>query len=150
MNLRRWLLVAVLLAASGYFVLRRPARSGFESVSGGTIGAPRAIPPTNELRRGYAGAGMQPTPSQGRSMKVVDLNAATIEELETLPQITPEYARRIAAGRPYKSMQDLARTGIPRQILDQISPPAIIMMDERGGPIALPSPVAPVRRGVRP
>jgi len=150
MNLRRWLLVALLLGASGYFILRRPTESGFESVSGGAIGPPRAIPPTNELRRGYAGTGMQPTPSQGRSMKVVDLNAATVEDLETLPQITPEYARRIAAGRPYKSMQDLTRIGIPREILDQISPPAIIMLDERGGPMALPSPIAPVRRGVRP
>lgn len=39
----------------------------------------------------------------------VDLNRASIEELESLPGIGPELARRIAEGRPYASVEALLR-----------------------------------------
>jgi DNA uptake protein ComE-like DNA-binding protein len=71
-----------------------------------------------------------------RQMAVVDLNAASLAELETLPEITPAYAQKIIAGRPYRSMSDLERAGIPHQIVENISPPAIIRLTERGSPPA--------------
>jgi competence protein ComEA len=37
----------------------------------------------------------------------VNLNAATQGELEALPGIGPALARRIIAGRPYRSVEDL-------------------------------------------
>jgi DNA uptake protein ComE-like DNA-binding protein len=70
----------------------------------------------------------------GREMAVVDLNAASLAELETLPDITPDYARKIITGRPYQSMSDLERAGIPRKIVENISPPAIIRLTQRGSP----------------
>jgi len=63
-----------------------------------------------------------------RYFKDVDLNAASLEELETLPGITPDQARKILGGRPYRSMQELERVGIPHDIVEQISPPAIIWL----------------------
>jgi len=66
--------------------------------------------------------------------KVIELNTATLAEIETIPGITPDYARKIIAGRPYQSIADLARTGIPRSILDDISPPAIIRTNRMGTP----------------
>jgi DNA uptake protein ComE-like DNA-binding protein len=61
-------------------------------------------------------------------MKAIDLNLASELELQTLPGITPEYARRIAAGRPFRSIDDIERTGIPRSVLDRISPPATLVI----------------------
>ena len=101
---------------------------------------PRTVPPINDLRRGYQGGGVGLASPQMRTFKTVDLNEASVEELQTLPQITAEYAGKIVAGRPYRSMAELARTGIPREILDQISPPGVIRVLERGGPLAIPAP----------
>jgi DNA uptake protein ComE-like DNA-binding protein len=69
-----------------------------------------------------------------RQMAVVDLNAASLAELETLPGITPDYAQKIIAGRPFRAISDLERAGIPHQLVLEISPPAIIRLTERGSP----------------
>jgi hypothetical protein len=71
----------------------------------------------------------------GQTVAVVDLNTAQLAALQTLPGITPDYARRIMAGRPYRSFRDVVeRAGIPQQIVDQISPPAIIRVEDRSSP----------------
>ena len=59
---------------------------------------------------------------------------------------------KITAGRPYRSMRELARTGIPREVLDRISPPGIIILEDVRGPLAVPAtPIpGPIRRGARP
>jgi DNA uptake protein ComE-like DNA-binding protein len=59
-------------------------------------------------------------------MAVIDLNTASVEQLQTLPEITADYARKIVAGRPYKERSDLERAGIPRDVASRIGPPAII------------------------
>jgi DNA uptake protein ComE-like DNA-binding protein len=56
----------------------------------------------------------------------IDLNSAPVEALVTLPGITPEYARKIVAGRPYRQRADLERAGIPRAIVERLGPPAMI------------------------
>ena len=43
----------------------------------------------------------------------VDINTATLSELEDLPGVGTVMAQRIMAGRPYKSVQDLKHAGIP-------------------------------------
>jgi hypothetical protein len=44
--------------------------------------------------------GTQPGAPIVRTIKIVELNSASLSELETLPGITPDYARKIIAGRP--------------------------------------------------
>jgi DNA uptake protein ComE-like DNA-binding protein len=61
-------------------------------------------------------------------MKAIDLNIASEAELRTLPGITADYARRIIAGRPYHSIEEVQKTGIPRAVLDRISPPATLVI----------------------
>jgi competence protein ComEA len=50
----------------------------------------------------------------------VDLNSATAEELQELPGIGEAYAKKIIAGRPYKSVEDLSDAGIPQATITKI------------------------------
>jgi DNA uptake protein ComE-like DNA-binding protein len=63
---------------------------------------------------------------------VVDLNSASLADLRTLPGMTLDYARKIVAGRPYRSFREVVeRGGIPQAIVEQITPPAVIRLIER-------------------
>ena len=125
--------IVALLAAGGYlfFNKSRPADPPAQRVTPFQPETPRGTLPPRP-----------PGVVMGRQMAVVDLNSASLAEIETLPAITPEYARKIIAGRPYESMADVERAGITRQILEQISPPAIIRLTGRGTPPgSMPPPI---------
>ena len=50
------------------------------------------------------------------------VRAGTLDEYHA----TPDYARKIVAGRPYKERKDLERAGIPHEVAERIGPPAVI------------------------
>lgn len=50
----------------------------------------------------------------------VNLNAATQQELEALPGVGEATARKIIAGRPYASVDDLAKAGVPAGTIEKI------------------------------
>ena len=50
----------------------------------------------------------------------VDLNTATQKELEDLPGVGEATASKIIAGRPYSSVDDLERAGIPKSTVSKI------------------------------
>lgn len=53
----------------------------------------------------------------------VNINTATLEQLETLPGIGPARARLIIEHRPYSSIDDLRRVnGIPDGLMDDLRP----------------------------
>ena len=52
----------------------------------------------------------------------VDVNTATQEQLEALPGVGEAYAKKIIAGRPYSSVADLSRAGLPASTIDKITP----------------------------
>lgn len=84
----------------------------------------------------------------GAGAGLVDLNSAPIAELETLPGVNEATARKIVAGRPYESLDDLARAGITNRTIDRIKPlvqirpvaAAEIRKPTRPGPAAAPAP----------
>ena len=52
--------------------------------------------------------------------KQLDLNTATEAELQELPGIADAYAKKIVDGRPYKSVDDLSKAGIPAPTIAKI------------------------------
>ncbi len=52
---------------------------------------------------------------------LLDLNTATKAQLQELPGVGASYARKIIAARPYKSVDELTKSGIPAAIVDKIS-----------------------------
>jgi competence ComEA-like helix-hairpin-helix protein len=53
----------------------------------------------------------------------VNVNTATLDELETVPGIGPALAELIVAGRPYESVDDLERVrGIGPQTVESLRP----------------------------
>lgn len=59
----------------------------------------------------------------GEGSLVVNINTATQQELETLPDIGPAKAVKIIAGRPYASVEDLLRVnGIGEYTLESLKP----------------------------
>lgn len=80
----------------------------------------RAPPPSDSSYRGPAPARADGHRARGG---LVHLNTSSLEDLQTLPGIGPELARRIMAGRPYRSVDDLLRVdGLGRKRVEHIRP----------------------------
>lgn len=52
----------------------------------------------------------------------VDLNTATEKELDGLPGVGPATAKKIIAGRPYSSVDDLSKAGVSASTIKKITP----------------------------
>lgn len=53
--------------------------------------------------------------------KKINVNTATLEELESIPGIGAVYAEKIIKGRPYKTKGDLVKAGLPEKTVEKIS-----------------------------
>jgi DNA uptake protein ComE-like DNA-binding protein len=69
-----------------------------------------------------------PTPAtasstnQGDTTTKVDLNTASEKDLESLPSVGSATAKKIIAGRPYSSVNDLSKAGISAATIKKIAP----------------------------
>lgn len=58
-------------------------------------------------------------------MMIIDINRASVEQLQYLPDVGPVVAREIVKGRPYESVEDLKQVkGIGDKTLQKIRPRA--------------------------
>ena len=62
-----------------------------------------------------------PATTSGGTPGHLDLNRASQKDLEALPGVGPATAQKIVAGRPYRSVDDLARAGVPKSTIDKIA-----------------------------
>ena len=62
----------------------------------------------------------------------VDLNTAPLEELQKLPGIGEANAKKIIAGRPYNSVAELGKAGIPKPTIDKLAPLVTISAAPQG------------------
>ena len=74
-------------------------------------------------------------PSKAASGQKVDLNTATEKELEALPGVGPASAKKIIAARPYGSVADLSKAGLPAKTVTEITPLVTV-----SAPAAAPAP----------
>ena len=54
--------------------------------------------------------------------KAIDLNTASEKELESIKGVGPATAKKIVAGRPYNSVDDLAKAGIGAKAIEGMKP----------------------------
>jgi hypothetical protein len=72
----------------------------------------------------------------------VDLNSASLTDLETLPGVGPATAKKIVAGRPYSAIADLSKAGVPASTIKKITP-LVTIGPAAAAPAAAPAAAAP-------
>jgi len=69
---------------------------------------------------------LTPSPAAAQAAKApaakIDLNNASPQELEKLPGVGAATAKKIVAGRPYGSVADLSKAGVPEKTIEKITP----------------------------
>ena len=72
------------------------------------------------------------------AQKLIDLNTASDKELESIKGVGPATAKKIVAGRPYKSVDELSKAGLSAKQVDAIKPLVTVGS-------AAPAPAAPAK-----
>jgi competence protein ComEA len=80
--------------------------------------------------------------SAAKAKAMLDLNKASEEELaDTLPGVGPATAKKIVAGRPYASVDDLAKAGVSKKVIDGIRDSVTV-----GAPATAAAPEKPAEK----
>ncbi len=93
-----------------------------------------------------AGAAAAKAKTAAAAAGPVDLNTATQAQLEALPSVGVATAKKIIAGRPYASVQDLSKAGVSAKTIAAITP-LVTVTAAAAAPAAAPVPApAPAPR----
>jgi DNA uptake protein ComE-like DNA-binding protein len=116
-----------------------PAPSSARSVAGATKSSaetPEKKPSKMEKAASAVSAAAGP----------VDLNAATDKQLEDLPGVGKATAKKIIAGRPYSSVDDLSKAGVSKGTIDKIRP--LVTVGAAAAAAAKPAETSPRKSSV--
>jgi hypothetical protein len=61
-------------------------------------------------------------PSVPGGLPKLDLNTASLAQLQKLPGLNEATAKQIIAGRPYKSVDELQKVGLSKPTIDKLAP----------------------------
>jgi hypothetical protein len=61
-------------------------------------------------------------PSIPGGLPKLDLNTASLEQLQKLPGLNEATAKQIIAGRPFKSVDELQKVGLSKPTIDKLAP----------------------------
>ena len=86
-----------------------------------TVGTGKPSPAATDTKPAQSTAGTATTTAAGATT-LVNINTASEKDLQGLPGIGPAYAAKIVKGRPYATVADLAKAGIPAKTIDKITP----------------------------
>ncbi len=106
----------------------------FATIGGGGLAS------TNGKSNSEAATSRSARPTQTTGTPV-DLNSASAAELKELPHVGDATAKKIIAGRPYSSVNDLSKAGIPKATIDKIAP--LITVNGVPGNQIAPAPAEP-------
>jgi hypothetical protein len=73
----------------------------------------------------------------------VDINSASETELEKLPGVGKATAKKIIAGRPYQSVNDLSKVSVPMKTVEKITPLVTVGPSQASTPTTPPAAPAP-------
>jgi competence protein ComEA len=80
-----------------------------------------AVMSTGTMIRGQTAPTKSAAKAKVSAKALIDLNKATADELEeNLSGVGPATAKKIVAGRPYASVDDVAKAGVSRRVIDAI------------------------------
>jgi len=87
-----------------------------------TVGAASATTQAPPVKSAAAQKPEKKAKEEAKTSGPVDLNQASEKELEELSGVGPATAKKIIAGRPYSSVDDLAKAGVSKSTISKIRP----------------------------
>ena len=115
------------------------------SVSAVSVSAEQGSRKSKRAERAEAAAAKRADAKTDANAKV-DLNTAGEKELDGLPGVGPATAKKIIAGRPYTSVEDLSKAGVSARTIKEIAP----LVSVSGGAAARNMPAAGSARQTNP
>jgi competence protein ComEA len=83
----------------------------------------KTVPPLVLQAQGLVNSAETLRPGPALVLGVVNINQASIAELDSLPGVGSALAKRIIAGRPYQRLEDLDRIkGVGPKLLERLRP----------------------------
>jgi hypothetical protein len=87
-------------------------------------------------------------PTAPAAIPKLDLNTAPLEQLQKLSGINEATAKKIIAGRPYKSVMELEKAGLPKPTIEKLAPMVTVGEEAKEGSPTEPVAKTPPQKGM--